>query len=80
MLMVKWKLSVPLLYDEVIKIAYRWDKYTSFLEEFPLRFETEVCGCDSKSSNNHNFLASRVCVCMYNMSHLIRGTSLEEVS
>lgn len=29
MLFLKWKLSVPNLYDEVIVIAYAWDRYTN---------------------------------------------------
>lgn len=29
MLLLKWKLSMPNLYDEVIAIAYAWDRYTN---------------------------------------------------
>lgn len=38
MVLLKWKLSVPNLYDEVIAIAYAWDTYTNQLAEFPLKF------------------------------------------
>lgn len=38
MLFLKWKLSMPNLYDEVIVIAYAWDRYTNELAEFPLKF------------------------------------------
>lgn len=41
MLWMKWKLAVPLLYDEVVALAYLWDQHTSFLADFPLKFEAE---------------------------------------
>lgn len=31
MLNLRWKLAMPLLYDEVITIAYMWDSYVSNL-------------------------------------------------
>lgn len=38
MLWLKWKLAVPLLYDEVLTLAFQWDNHTAFLSDFPLKF------------------------------------------
>lgn len=38
MVWLRWKLAVPLLYDEVLSIAYLWDTHTGFLGDFPLKF------------------------------------------
>ena len=73
MVQLKWKLAVPLLYDEVIAVAYDWDKYAGTLTEFPLRFESPQEG---NCSENHNYLVRNIRVCLYNFSHLIRNTPL----
>ena len=89
MLWLKWKLAFPLLYDEVLNVAQLWDQFTlSLLPDFPLRFET-----DSRSQRenlsyreslsqtaNHNFLATNICICLYNFNHLIAKTPFEALS
>ena len=77
---LKWKLAVPLLYDEVLAVAVRWDQYTSFLPEFPLKFEAPSPAASSKYSDNHNFLASKVRICLYNLTHLIGEEELSGLS
>lgn len=75
-LWMKWKLAVPLLYDEVLSLAFLWDQHTSFLVDFPLKFEAPSPINGACYSDNHNFLATNICVCLYNFNHLIGKSSL----
>ena len=79
MVWLRWKLAVPLLYDEVLALTDQWDHHTAFLKDFPLHFTNNPL-LDPYSADNHNHLASQTCICLYNLTHLLTSTSFELIS
>lgn len=77
MVWLKWKLAIPLLYDEVLHLAFIWDSHIAFLGDFPLKFEAMSPVRGNCYSDNHNFLAANICICLYNFNHLISSSPIE---
>ena len=71
MRLLKWKLALPLLYDEVMLAANLWGQYHSDKPDFALSFSPV---------EHHNHLVGHIKVCLYNYDHLIQHNSLDSLS